>query len=138
MKRKSLLVIDAVINFVLGILLLLAIPYPITITKFLGLPIINDPFYASIFGGVLIGIGFALLIEVFRLKNTATSGLGLGGAVAINLSGGLILLTWLIFGELLLPRRGYIFLWLLTVILVGISIIETFIAWKHRIKSPHN
>ena len=138
MKRKSLLVIDAVINFVLGILLLLAIPYPKTITKFLGLPLINDPFYPSIVGSVLIGIGFALLIEVFRLKNTAISGLGLGGAVAINLSGGLILLTWLIFGELMIPQRGYIFLWLLTVILVGISIIETFIAWKHRIKSPHN
>jgi len=138
MKRTNLLGIDAVINLILGILLLLTIPYPDTITKFLGLPLIDDPFYPSIFGGVLIGIGLALLIEAFRVNNTGFSGLGLGGAVAINLSGGLILLTWLIFGELMLPQRGYIFLWLLTIILVGISIIETFLAWKHRIKSPQN
>jgi len=137
MKRTNLFVIDALINFILGILLLLTIPFPKTITEFLGLPLIDHSFYPSIFGGVLIGIGFALLIETARMKNDVFTGLGLGGAVAINLSGGLVLLTWLIFGKLMLPLRGYIFLWLLSLILIGISTIELFITWRHQAKSLH-
>jgi hypothetical protein len=39
-------------------------------------------------------------------------GLGLGGAIAINLCGGLVLFGWLVFGDLSLPLRGLIFLWL--------------------------
>jgi hypothetical protein len=54
-------------------------------------------------------------------------GLGLGGAVAINLSGGLALIFWLIFGDLNIPFRGHFFLWSLAIILVGISLIEIYI-----------
>jgi hypothetical protein len=54
-------------------------------------------------------------------------GLGLGGAVAINLSGGVVLILWLIFGDLNIPLRGYFFLWSLAIVLVGISSIEVFI-----------
>jgi len=49
----------------------------------------------------------------------------LGGAVAINLSGGfVVLILWLFFGDLNIPLRGYFFLWLIAIILVGISMIE--------------
>jgi hypothetical protein len=51
-------------------------------------------------------------------------GLGLAGAIAINLCGGLVLLGWLIFGNLNLPLRGNLFLWLIAIILVGISSVE--------------
>jgi hypothetical protein len=71
-------------------------------------------------GGVLIGIGIALLIE----RSRGRSGLGLAGAISINLCAGLVLAGWLLFGSLDLPLRGQLFLWLLVVLLVGISGVE--------------
>ena len=53
-------------------------------------------------------------------------GLGLGGAICINLCGGIVLALWLIAGDLSLPLRGLVLLWGLVVILVGISIFEFF------------
>ena len=57
-------------------------------------------------------------------------GLGLSGTAAINLSGGFVLMLWLIFGDLNIPLRGYFFLWSLAIILVGISLFELFIYRK--------
>ena len=59
-------------------------------------------------------------------------GLGLGGAVAINLSGGVVLILWMIFGDLNIPLRGRFFLWSLAIILVVISSIEVFIHLKDQ------
>ena len=113
MKREVLLVIDAGVNLFLGILLLLLVPFP-GLSNILGVPDVDVPFYASILGGVLFGIGFALILEARRRKDEDQSvGLGLGGAVAINLCGGLVLMGWLVFGELSLPARGSVFLWVL-------------------------
>ena len=82
-KHKTLLLIDGVINLVLGILLLL---FPAGIVKLLGLPYTNTNFYPGILGAVLFGIGIALLIERYgALKNIR--GLGLEGAIAINFCG---------------------------------------------------
>jgi hypothetical protein len=50
--------------------------------------------------------------------------LGLGGAIAINLCGGLVLAVWLLSNKLSLPLRGQIFLWSLVMLLVGISVLE--------------
>jgi hypothetical protein len=47
-------------------------------------------FYPNALGGVLSGIGIALLIEAFREPNGLV-GLGLGGAIAINLCDGFTL-----------------------------------------------
>jgi hypothetical protein len=71
----------------------------------LGIPSSNAAFYPNILGGVLIGITIALLLEAFR-KPGGLVGLGLGGAVATNLCGGLVLAEWLTFGDLTLPIRG--------------------------------
>jgi hypothetical protein len=60
-------------------------------------------------------------------------GLGLGGAVAINLCGGIVLFIWLISGALDLPLRGLVFLWALAIVLVGISTVELL---THRRRSP--
>lgn len=117
---KKILLVDALINFILGILLL-AFSKPVT--DFLGVPYSEVYFYPNILGGVLFGIAIALVIE-YKRKPDGLVGLGLGGAVAINLCAGFVLAMWLIFGNLNLPIKGTLFLWLLVIILVGISSFE--------------
>ena len=125
-RASKLLIIDAIINLALGILLLLSIPFPEQITEHLGVPKIQHAFYPSIMGGVFVGIGIALLIENSRKKSGQMIGLGLGGAIVINLCGGIVLMGWLLFGGLDLPNRGVVFLWLIALLLVGISSLEWF------------
>jgi hypothetical protein len=115
-----LLFVDAIINVALGVLLLL---FTEDLVNFFGVPPSEQTFYPNMLGAVLFGIGLALLIECFR-KPQGLIGLGLGGAVAINLCGGLVLAAWLIFGGLDLPLRGLVFLWSLVAVLVGISAFE--------------
>ncbi len=117
MKPSNLLVCDAIINLVLGVLLVV---FPESLVTALGIPPAEVAFYPSLLGAVLFGVGVALLIERFR----GSSGLGLCGAISINLSGGLVLSAWLIFGSLSLPARGQAVLWALVAVLVGISALE--------------
>jgi hypothetical protein len=123
-----LLVADATINFLLGLLLL---GFSRPLAHLLGVPYTDLKFYPNILGAVLFGIGIALMIEAFR-KPKGLVGLGLGGAVAINLSGGAVLWFWLLSGALDLPLRGLVFLWALAIILVGISTVELFIHFRKR------
>ena len=102
--------------------------FPEGVVLALGVPSAESAFYPSILGSVLFGVGLALLLE----RNSG-NGLGLHGAVAINLSGGLVLGLWLIFGGLQLPFRGDIFLWGLTIVLVGVSVVEIMATRKVRI-----
>lgn len=127
-KQFKILLIDALINLLLGILLLL---FSDTIANMLGAPASKSAFYPNILGAVLIGIAIALIIEYYR-KPSGLVGLGLGGAVSINLCGGLVLSLWLLFGSLNLPLKGLIFLWSLVFILVIISLAEIF--FYHRRK----
>ena len=120
MKKRIVLLIDAGINFILGILLLTFSPF---IINLLGVPSADNHFYPTILGGIFIGITIALVIEAFK-KQTNITGLGLVGAVSINISGGLVLLFWLLTGHLELPKKGFIFLWTLDIILLVISSIE--------------
>lgn len=126
MSSQRLLIADACINFVLGVLLLLSIPFSSQLTGLLGVPEIENAFYPSILGAVLVGIGIALAIERARVGSVGHAGLGLSGAIAINLCGGLVLGAWLILGRLALPTRGWIFLGVLDLLLVGVSILEWF------------
>ena len=130
MRHTTLLKIDAAINLILGILLL---AFPLELVQALGMPMADPSFYPSILGGVLFGIGLALLIECYRQSN-GFIGLGLGGAIAINLCGGLVLAIWLLSDSLYLPLRGQIFLWSLVLLLVGLSLIEGFAQLKMRTK----
>ena len=120
MGRPAVLVIDAAINVMLGILL---IAYPMKIVNLLGVPVVEHTFYPNILGGVLFGIGIALLVEYFRAPH-GMIGLGLGGAVSINLSGGLVLGAWLVGGDLDIPFRGVVFLWGIVLVLVSVSGVE--------------
>jgi hypothetical protein len=115
--HKILLLVDCVVNITLGFLLLL---FPVGIVDLLGLPQTNTNFYASILGAVLLGIGLALLLELTG-RGRSFRGLGLGGAILINLSGSLALIFWLLFGALDIPLKGSIILWSigLTVFIIG-------------------
>lgn len=117
MSSNSLLRIDATVNILLGVALAV---FPMPFIELLGLPLVEPPFYASILGAVLLGIGLALLLEC---RETG-SGLGLQGAIAINLSGGACLAYWLAFGDITVPMRGLIAMWFLVLLLVGLSGIE--------------
>ena len=131
MNHSTLLKADAAINLILGILL---VAFPSGLVKALGIPMADPSFYATILGGVLLGIGLALLLECYR-KTSRFVGLGLGGAIAINLAGGSVLAAWLIFGKLTLPLRGQILLWFLVTLLVGISLLEVLVHFKKRKRS---
>ena len=103
--------------------------YILIVAEPIGVPIVENSFYPNLLRAVFFGIGIALTIECYR-KQEGMVGLGLGGAIAINLSGGLVLILWLLFGDLNIPSKGYFFLWSLAIILVGISLIEIFINLK--------
>jgi lactoylglutathione lyase len=133
-KQRSLLLIDAIINLVLGGLLMFC---PTEVANFLGVPRITPRFYPTILGAVLFGIGLALLIESARFMRI--TGLGVGGAIAINLSGGIALAVLLILDKLYLPLKGYFFLWGLVILLVGFSTLEliSYIKRNKKIKIDH-
>lgn len=120
MQHTTLIKADAAINLILGILLM---AFPAKLVKVLGIPMADLSFYPAILGGILFGIGLALLVECYRRTNRFI-GLGLAGAVLINLCGGFVLAFWLLWGQLNLPVRGLIFLWTLVVLLIGLSLLE--------------
>jgi len=120
LKYKVLLIIDSIVNEILGVLLLL---FPVGIIDLLGLPPTNTNFYPSILGAVLLGIGIALFLEVVGFSRQIR-GLGLGGAIVINIIGSFVLVCWLIFGSLVIPLKGRIILWTIGVVVFLIGIAE--------------
>ncbi len=120
LKNKILLLIDGIVNIVLGILLLL---FPMGVIDFLGLPQTNTNFYASILGAVIFGIGLALLFELAGHAKHFR-GLGLGGAILINIVGSMVLFYWLIFGSLDIPKKGQMVLWIVGAIVFLIGMVE--------------
>lgn len=119
MTRSLLLTIDGVINLCLGVLLVL---FPSTIATVLGIPRPASTFYPNILGAVLLGIGIALCME--RGTHALTRGLGLHGAIVINLCAAFVLAAWLLLGDLGLSLRGLVTLWSVVGILVTVSFAE--------------
>jgi len=129
-KYKALLAIDGFVNALLGLILLL---FPAGLLDLLGLPPTNTYFYASILGAVIFGIGVALFLELFG-RAAGVRGLGLGGAIAINMCGGGALLIWLLLSPFTIPLRGHVLLWSLAVIVLGIGIAElSSKSWKYSV-----
>jgi hypothetical protein len=127
-RHKVLLAIDAIVNLLLGGILLL---FPAGLLDLLGLPETNTFFYPSILGAVIFGIGIALLVELVGC-GVNIRGLGLGGAIAINLCGGGALLVWLLAVPLALPLRGKIVLWVVAVLVLAIGVAEIAArSWKY-------
>ena len=118
MKTENrLLAADAVINHILGLFLLF---YPEPLVRALGLPQSGSGFYQTILAGVLIGIGVALQ----QASRGNSRGLGLDGAIAINLCGGGILTAWLVAAPQTFSPTGRITLWVVAVLVVGIACVE--------------
>ena len=126
MKNSIVLLVDALVNFFLGMLLVV---FPADIFEFIGLPIADHVFYPTILGAVLIGIAVALIIE-FNRKPAGMVGLGLGGAIAINLCAAFVLGFWLLNGKLHVSPLGYAILWIISIILVVISCFEIFVFYR--------
>ena len=119
MKHSAVLAVDAAMNVVLGVLLM---AFPPPIVDAFGVPASQSAFYPSMLGAVLTGIGIALVIQIAGREQP--DGLGLRGAVAINLCGGYLLAAWLLWGDLDLPVRGCVILWSLVIVLLGVSLVE--------------
>jgi hypothetical protein len=119
--RSILIAVDSVVNVLLGLLLLI---FPPSLVEWLGLPLPSSAFYARILGAVILGIGVALAIEYRRKRNSSFVGLGIGGAVAINLCGGGALAAYLALGDLSLSTEGKIVLWILAAVVVGLGLVE--------------
>ena len=118
MRQSRLLEIDGVGNVLLGLPLLL---FPQVVSRVIGVPYSGESFYPVSLGAILVGIGIALLMERFK---PSIRGLGLGGAISINLTFGVVLAAWLLLTRPALPLRGASLLWGLVVVLVGISLSE--------------
>ena len=123
-KRRIALSIDAVINLILGVLLL---AYSADLAKFLGVPVVESAFYPNLLGAIFIGITFALIVEAFKQKQTKSDGLGMFGAICVNLCGSIVLLIWLILGNMDLPVRGMVFLWVIALSVLMVSCLELFL-----------
>jgi len=119
-KHKMLLIVDGIVNLVLGILLL---SFPWGTASYLGVPSAPHGFYPTILGGVIFGIGVALLIEVLG-AGRSIPGLGLAGAIAINFCGAGVLTFWLVARPLALPTRGYMVLGSIAILVFGIGAVE--------------
>ena len=119
-KNKMLLLIDGIVNLLLGILLLL---FPFGMAQLFGVPQPNSNFYPTILGAVIFGIGIALLLEAYG-KPHGINGLGIAGAIAINFCGAGVLTLWLISDPFNLPMRGYIILWTIAIIVLALGFIE--------------
>ena len=128
MKNSIVLLVDAMVNFFLGMLLVV---FPAEIFEFIGLPLTDHAFYPTILGAVLIGMAIALILE-FNRKPAGMVGLGLGGAIAINLCAAFVLCFWLLNGKLAVSISGYIILWILVIILVLISAFEISVFRKKK------
>ena len=109
----ALLWVDALLNLLMGALLA---GFPKSVIAWLGLPLARPEFYARVLGAVLVGIGLALLVELWQ----PSAGIGLPGAVVINLCGAAMLAALLVAG-LEVSRRGQIVLWCLVAMLLCLS-----------------
>ena len=127
-RHRRLLVIDAAVNLLLGLFLLL---FPFGIAAWLGAPTAASAFYPSILGGVLFGIGLALLMEA-RRHGQGPRGLGMAGAICINFCGAGVLAAWLLISPPNVPLRGQILLWSIAIGVLTIGLVELLSgAWRH-------
>lgn len=114
----QLLSIETILKLAGGLALLLI---PGTLAKAFGLPRDPSGFWPRLLGATLIGLAAATFIEGW-VRNT--HGLGLAGALSINLAmaGGIMAL--LLLGKAAPTRRGRVLLWLIFSVLVLLALFE--------------
>lgn len=127
-RTKHLLIIDGGINLLLGALLL---SFPLGTAVWLGVPQADSAFYPTILGGVLFGIGLALLLEAYG-SHRAVRGLGIAGAIAINFCGAGVLAVWLVATSLPIPLRGQILLGSIAIAVLVLGMVELLSISRHQ------
>lgn len=118
---EQLLWIEFLVKLASGATLVLV---PRTLARVAGLPPAESSFWPRLLGGILIGIAVAALVEV-RFKSSI--GLGLAGAVSVNVATAATLGSLLILGQAGPSRRGRFALWLAAAGLLILALVE--IAW---------
>lgn len=115
---QQLLWIETLLKLAAGLPLLIA---PGWTARALGLPRDATGFWPRMLGGMLVGLAVALVLEGW-IGNV--HGLGLAGALAIDLAAAATLATLLVLGKAAPTRRGRILLWLLAGLLVLLALLE--------------
>ena len=108
-----------------GSLGLVLIFLPLTAARLAGLPHGNTAFWPRLFGAALLGIAGAFAVEGYNLAGgpIEAKGLGLGGAVIINLTAILSLFGTLIFSAVA-TWRGKVLIWLMIILLLFLTLFE--------------
>lgn len=115
---QQLLWIETLLKFVPGVLLVLA---PLTTLRVLGLPRPEIGFWPRLTGALLVGIAGALFLEGAWPGH---GGLGLAGAIVINLCGASVLASLLTLEAGPTTTRGRTTIWLIVCVLVVVSVFE--------------
>lgn len=115
---QQLLWIETVLKLATGIALL-ALPGPLA--RAFGLPRDSTGFWPRLLGAVLVGLAAAFVLEGW-IGNV--HGLGLAGALAINLATVMALAGLLILGKAAPTRRGRILLWCVVAVLALLALFE--------------
>jgi len=97
----------------------------------LEIPTGENLLFPSIVGGVLTGIGISLLMERYK-SSLKVTGLGLGGAISINICGVGVLAVWLAKGSLNFPIHTYVVGRTIAVIILGMSASELFDHFRRK------
>ena len=87
-----------------------------------GLPRVQNGFYARLFGAVLVGLALAVIVE--GRSGHTQAGLGPGGALAINITGGVFLIGQVVLGRSDMSMRGRLLCWGIVAALSVLSIAE--------------
>jgi hypothetical protein len=121
-EDKILLLIDGTVNLAVGLVLLC---YPLGIGDYLELPKSDNNFYPVILGALIFSIGIALFIES-KYYEGGIRGLGIEGAIIINIITSSALIIFLIFGRLNISIVGSIILWFVGILVFIIGVVEFF------------
>ena len=121
-EDKILLLIDGIVNLAVGLVLLC---YPLGIGDYLELPKSDNNFYPVILGALIFSIGIALFVER-KYYELGIRGLGIEGAIIINIITSSALIIFLIFGRLNISIVGSIILWFVGILVFIIGVVEFF------------
>ncbi len=115
---QQLLWIETLLKFSGGVVLVL---FPLSAARALGLPKGDVGLWPRLLGAVLIGLSAATFLEG---QGTGPRGVGLGGLFAVNLSAAILLIVLLGLGRAAGTVRGRFILWMLLIMLLGLSALE--------------
>jgi hypothetical protein len=100
---------------------------PVTASRVFGLPISGSAFWPRLLGAVLVGLALATVLQGDTLLKGAFThgrGLGLAGAIAVNLTSAAMLAAQLVMARAAATKRGNAALWALVLLLTALSLFE--------------